>query len=442
MKDAHDRYANVEVAYLLQRMESFDGVAILTTNLRANVDEAFTRRLDAIVDFPMPEEDDRRRLWERNLPPALPRDDDVDLDFLARAFKLSGGNIRNICVTAAFLAAADGRGRRDGATSSGRTEREYRKLGRLTVEAEFGKYLDLVAIVSRPAGPLPDRAEVAGPAPEPLSGAAGAPILGRSTSGGTPMHDFEESGRTHRRTPPPAPEVAAPGAAVASSPAIATNGAALSPAAILGPAADRRQRVGRPAAGRRRGAEASPVHDVVGRGGGSPLDAGVRGEMEGRFGQDFSDVRVHTDKQASDSAEAVGANAYTVGNDVVFRSGQFDASSPTGQRTLAHELTHVVQQRSGPVDGSPAPGGINLSSPSDRFEQAADKNADAVMSGAPVRGGARRDRPADGPARGRGRARGRGSRDLTLLAPGLWPRSRQGTAKPVRSPSETASTSI
>ena len=118
-------------------------------------------------------------------------------------------------------------------------------------------------------------------------------------------------------------------------------------------------------------------------GGGSPLDAGVRGEMEGRFGQDFSDVRVHTDKQASDSAEAVGANAYTVGNDVVFRSGQFDASSPTGQRTLAHELTHVVQQRSGPVDGSPAPGGINLSSPSDRFEQAADKNADAVMSGAP-----------------------------------------------------------
>ena len=65
VKDARDRYANVEVAYLLQRMEPFDGVAILTTNLRANVDDAFTRRLDAIVDFPMPEEDDRRRLWER-----------------------------------------------------------------------------------------------------------------------------------------------------------------------------------------------------------------------------------------------------------------------------------------------------------------------------------------------------------------------------------------
>src|SRR6184192_1631452 len=63
VKDAHDRYANVEVAYLLQRMELFDGLAILTTNLRANVDEAFTRRLDAIVGFPLPEEGDRRRLW-------------------------------------------------------------------------------------------------------------------------------------------------------------------------------------------------------------------------------------------------------------------------------------------------------------------------------------------------------------------------------------------
>ena len=67
VKDARDRYANVEVAYLLQRMEQFDGMAILTTNLRANVDEAFLRRLDAIVDFPLPEADDRRRLWERNL---------------------------------------------------------------------------------------------------------------------------------------------------------------------------------------------------------------------------------------------------------------------------------------------------------------------------------------------------------------------------------------
>ncbi len=142
VKDARDRYANVEVAYLLQRMESFDGLAILTTNLRANVDEAFTRRLDAIVDFALPEEEHRRLLWERNLPPRVPRDEDIDLEFLAKRFKLAGGDIRNICVAAAFLAAAGGR-----AVSMAdlirATEREYQKLGRLTVEAEFGKYLNL-----------------------------------------------------------------------------------------------------------------------------------------------------------------------------------------------------------------------------------------------------------------------------------------------------------
>ena len=100
----------------------------------------------------------------------------------------------------------------------------------------------------------------------------------------------------------------------------------------------------------------SPVHDVIGKGGGAPLDESTRTSMESRFGQDFGDVRLHTDARASASAEAVGANAYTVGNDVVFRSGHFDSSSPTGQRTIAHELSHVVQQRSGPVDGDRGPG--------------------------------------------------------------------------------------
>lgn len=125
----------------------------------------------------------------------------------------------------------------------------------------------------------------------------------------------------------------------------------------------------------------SPVHDVVGRGGGMPLDESTREAMEAGFGQDFGDVRVHTDPQASESAKAVGANAYTIGSDIVFRSGHFDPSSPTGQRTIAHELTHVVQQRSGPVDGTDAPGGIRLSDPGDRFERAADATADQVTSG-------------------------------------------------------------
>jgi hypothetical protein len=127
--------------------------------------------------------------------------------------------------------------------------------------------------------------------------------------------------------------------------------------------------------------DASPVHDVIGKGGGAALDNATRDAMESRFGQDFGDVRVHTDAKASASAESVGANAYTVGNDIVFRSGHYDAGSSGGQRTLAHELSHVVQQRSGPVDGQDAPGGIRVSDPGDRFERAADATADHVMAG-------------------------------------------------------------
>ena len=126
--------------------------------------------------------------------------------------------------------------------------------------------------------------------------------------------------------------------------------------------------------------QASPVHDVVGSGGGSPLDASTRSSMESAFGASFEGVRVHTDERASRSAESVGANAYTVGSDVVFRSGQFDPGTAGGQRTIAHELAHVVQQQKGPVDGTDAAGGIRVSDPSDRFERAADQTADQVMA--------------------------------------------------------------
>jgi SpoVK/Ycf46/Vps4 family AAA+-type ATPase len=143
VKDARDRYANVEIAYLLQRMERFDGVAVLTTNLRANLDEAFLRRLDVIVDFPMPEEEDRLRLWQLHLPPIIPRADDVDLGFLAGAFKLSGGNIRNVCLQAAYYAAAADRSLTMLDLVRG-TEREYQKLGRLTHAEEFGDWLSLL----------------------------------------------------------------------------------------------------------------------------------------------------------------------------------------------------------------------------------------------------------------------------------------------------------
>ncbi|MFG1951409.1 ATP-binding protein [Micromonospora sp. NPDC048830] len=142
VRDAHDRYANIESAYLLQRMETFDGLAVLATNLRANLDEAFTRRLDVVVDFPVPDEAARRALWDRCLGDRVPRAADVDLDFLAGAFELAGGHIRSAAVTAGYLAA--GAGRPVGmAELIGAVGREYRKLGRLTLESEFGPYLGL-----------------------------------------------------------------------------------------------------------------------------------------------------------------------------------------------------------------------------------------------------------------------------------------------------------
>jgi SpoVK/Ycf46/Vps4 family AAA+-type ATPase len=143
VRDAHDRYANLESAYLLQRMEAFDGLAILATNLRANLDDAFTRRLDMVVDFPMPDEPARRALWQRCLGRGVPRSSDVDVDFLAGSFELAGGHIRSAAVTAAYLAAAAGE-----PVSMvhlvGSVAREYRKLGRLCLEREFGPYLEQV----------------------------------------------------------------------------------------------------------------------------------------------------------------------------------------------------------------------------------------------------------------------------------------------------------
>jgi SpoVK/Ycf46/Vps4 family AAA+-type ATPase len=124
-------------------MESFDGLAILSTNLRANLDEAFARRLDAVIDFPLPDPEFRLLLWERCLGRDVPRADDLDLDFAANRFELSGGNIRSIAVTAAYFAAETGRpvSMLDLMRA---TQREYRKLGRLCVESEFGPWYSVV----------------------------------------------------------------------------------------------------------------------------------------------------------------------------------------------------------------------------------------------------------------------------------------------------------
>ncbi len=133
VKDAHDRYANIEISYLLQRMEGYDGVTILATNLRANLDEAFTRRLQFAIDFPFPEEVDRLKIWKALFPPDVPRMDNLDFQFLSRRFKLAGGNIRNIIVNAAFQAAADGGVVKMEHLLHG-TRREMQKMGRLVEE--------------------------------------------------------------------------------------------------------------------------------------------------------------------------------------------------------------------------------------------------------------------------------------------------------------------
>ncbi|RMG63830.1 MAG: ATP-binding protein [Chloroflexi bacterium] len=136
VRDAHDRYANIEVSYLLQRMEAHNGLTILATNLRANLDEAFLRRLQFVVDFPFPDEAHRLRIWQTLFPAQVPHADDVDFAWLARRLKLSGGNIRNIIVAAAFLAAAEG-GCVTMAHLLHAARRELQKMGRLVNERDW-----------------------------------------------------------------------------------------------------------------------------------------------------------------------------------------------------------------------------------------------------------------------------------------------------------------
>jgi hypothetical protein len=143
VRDAHDRYANVEISYLLQKMEEYEGVVVLATNLRKNMDDAFVRRLHVTVEFPVPGVDDRRRIWEQIWPAATPRDAGLDLEFLARRIEMAGGSIRNIALASAFLAAADG-----GVVTMQHlfraAHREYQKTGKLLTGSEFGEYAAVI----------------------------------------------------------------------------------------------------------------------------------------------------------------------------------------------------------------------------------------------------------------------------------------------------------
>ncbi|MGH9928207.1 MAG: AAA family ATPase [Pyrinomonadaceae bacterium] len=139
VKDAHDRYANIEINYLLQRMEEFQGLTILATNQRKNIDEAFFRRMHFAVEFPFPDRNDRLAIWKHHFPTSAPVADDIDFNFLAGQFNLAGGSIKNIVVNAAFLAAANSGviGMKHVVQA---TRREFQKIGRLCTDADFAPY--------------------------------------------------------------------------------------------------------------------------------------------------------------------------------------------------------------------------------------------------------------------------------------------------------------
>jgi hypothetical protein len=148
VKDAHDRYANIETGYLLQKMEEYDGIVVLATNLRKNLDDAFVRRMHFIIEFPFPEEEDRFEIWRRVFPAQVPLAENVDLRFMARQFKIAGGNIKNIALTAAFLAAGENQPYISPVVEMAHliraTRREFQKMGKLCTPTDFGPYFSLL----------------------------------------------------------------------------------------------------------------------------------------------------------------------------------------------------------------------------------------------------------------------------------------------------------
>jgi SpoVK/Ycf46/Vps4 family AAA+-type ATPase len=143
VKDSNDKYANMDAAYLLQKIEEYEGISILATNYIQNIDEAFIRRISFIVRFSMPEFNERKLIWEKSFPAAMPLERDLDFDFLANQFQLSGSNIKNIALHSAFLAAAN----KEGLSMKYVIEAiktEYLKVNKILMKEDFGPYGDVL----------------------------------------------------------------------------------------------------------------------------------------------------------------------------------------------------------------------------------------------------------------------------------------------------------
>lgn len=143
VKDAHDRYANIETGYLLQKMEEYEGVVILATNLSKNIDDAFLRRMQFIVEFPFPDKTLRKQIWTGLFPQEAPLSKDINFDFLSEKLKLAGGNIKNIAVASAFYA-ADSSKRIEMSHIMHAAKREYQKMGKTFLQADFTPYYELI----------------------------------------------------------------------------------------------------------------------------------------------------------------------------------------------------------------------------------------------------------------------------------------------------------
>ncbi len=422
VKDAHDRYANVEVAYLLQRMETYDGVLILASNLARNMDDAFSRRIHIEIEFPLPDDAARRTAVAPGDPsrsaccgrrrPSLPRPPvpaDRRRDPQRGPQRRLPGCLRGNPDRHEPAGAIGG----SPTPTSGQVARRGRVQG--VPEARSGRWCVgwcFEAPSRRHHGRGPARWRDHGNGAEVgVKQTTHEMVRERSQSTSarsqrasdsrlaapTVLRDVRVIGnqRIQRMCGPCAADLRGEDlrrvVGSGSSEHLARTvlpracGCAVQRSASTGPSP---------------GELAEGVRTTT-PGPGAPLRPAVRREMEHRLGADFGDVRVHTDSDAAQSARSLQARAYTSGRDIVFASGEYRPDTTSGKHTIAHELTHVIQQRQGPVAGSPLTSGLSISRPDDSFEREAEANATRAMarpgnvSGSP---GSIEERPVSSPS--------------------------------------------
>ncbi|HBV97838.1 MAG: hypothetical protein JL50_02645 [Peptococcaceae bacterium BICA1-7] len=143
VKDSHDRYANIETAFLLQKMEEYDGITIMATNFRQNIDDAFMRRISFVIEFPFPNAEYRQKIWRSMFPPEAPLASDIDFGFIAEKFEIAGGNIKNIALSAAFLAAENSESICMKHIIKA-ARHELQKTGKILLKEDLGEYYNLI----------------------------------------------------------------------------------------------------------------------------------------------------------------------------------------------------------------------------------------------------------------------------------------------------------